>query len=99
MDAQRFSRFPVKKGEVISVAQPRGCTIKAESGELWITQKDLRDDIFLARGDVYHVSRDGLLVAQAMEPSLMSMTRVVQSTAVGKWQGAMSGLSMVEALS
>jgi len=99
MDAERFSRFPVKKGEVISVAQPRGCTIKAESGELWITQKDLRDDIFLARGEVYHVSRDGLLVAQAMEPSLVSMTRVVQSSVIETWQSAISRRSMVEALS
>ncbi|MFY8042768.1 MAG: DUF2917 domain-containing protein [Rhodoferax sp.] len=83
MDAGSFTKFPVKKGEVIRVAQPKGSTIKAESGELWITQKNIQDDIFLTRGETYHVFGDGLLVAQAMEPSLMSMTRVKRSSFMG----------------
>ncbi len=73
MSAAHFVRFPMKKGEVIKLAQPKGCTIKADSGQLWITQTNIKDDVFLAPGEVYTARQNGLLVAEAMTNSLMSM--------------------------
>jgi Protein of unknown function (DUF2917) len=74
MNPTRFARFPMKKGEVIKVSQPKGCTIKADSGQLWITQTDISDDFFVAAGEVYTASQDGVLIAEAMSNSFMSLT-------------------------
>ncbi len=74
MSDSRFSRFPLKKGEVISVANPAGAVIKVDRGQLWITQTNQHEDIFIAAGASYAPKQNGLVVIQAMESVLMSLT-------------------------
>lgn len=74
MDVKRFTRFPMKKGEVIQLAQPKGYVIKAESGRLWITQSNNSADFFIEPGDIYIAKENGALVAEALGHSLMSLS-------------------------
>ena len=74
MNANRFSRFPMKKGEVFKLAQPSGCVIRAEKGRLWITQTHRADDFFIEAGGAFVARGNDALVAEAMEPALLSVT-------------------------
>lgn len=81
MSDNRFTRFPLKKGEVISIANPIGSVIKADSGQLWITQSHQHEDIFIEAGGSFTPQQDGLIVVQAMNFALMSLTRKMPAAA------------------
>jgi hypothetical protein len=74
MDVKRFTRFPLKKGEVIKLAPRKGDVIKADSGHLWITQSNLTQDFFIVPGDLYIAREKGVLVAEALSHSLVSLS-------------------------
>lgn len=73
MNSTSFARFPMKKGEVIKLPKPKGYVIKADIGQLWITQSNLHEDVFVADGQSFSVHAEGVLVAEAMTDSFMSL--------------------------
>ncbi len=74
MDSQRVTRFPMSKGEIIRINQPAGWSIKAHTGRFWITQSNHHEDIFLDAGNVFVAKSDGILIAEAMNHALLSLT-------------------------
>lgn len=74
MDTQRVTRFPMRKGEIITIDRPDGWSIKAHAGRFWITQSNHQEDIFLESGNVFVAQGNGMLVAEAMNHSLISLT-------------------------
>lgn len=72
MDVKCSTRFPIKKGEVIQLAHLKEYVIKADSGHLWLTQKNLTQDTFIAPGDIYIAREKGAHVAEALSHSLVS---------------------------
>ncbi|MEO6918187.1 MAG: DUF2917 domain-containing protein [Collimonas sp.] len=74
MDSSRFIRIPLKKGEVFKLARPKGCVIRTVSGGLWITQANQTEDTFINQGGVFVAKEEGVLLAEAMESTLMSIT-------------------------
>ncbi len=73
MDSNRFARFPMTKGEVFKLTQPKGCTIKAGNGRLWITQTHHREDIFVEPGGEFVASESGLLIAEALSNTMLTI--------------------------
>lgn len=76
MKPSQISKFSMKKGDVISVAKPQDCVIQVDSGRLWVTQTNLNDDIFIDAGCACTTRQKGLLVAEAMSNTVMSMAKL-----------------------
>jgi len=72
----QISKRSLIKGEVITMAKPKDCVIQVVSGRLWITQSNQRADIFVDAGSACIPKEMGLLVAEAMSNTVMSMTYV-----------------------
>lgn len=68
-----ITKLSMMKGEVITMAKPKDCVIQVESGRLWITQSNQSDDIFVEAGSACVLKEMGLLVAEAMSNTVMSM--------------------------
>lgn len=68
------------KGEVITMAKPKDCVIHVDSGLLWVTQTNQSDDIFIDAGRDWTPKENGLLVAEAMSNTVMSMAYVKPGT-------------------
>ncbi len=73
MDSNRFARFPMTKGEVFKINRPKGCTIKAGNGRLWITQTDHPEDIFVEPGGEFVASECGVLIAEALSNTMLTI--------------------------
>ncbi|PFH10267.1 Protein of unknown function (DUF2917) [Collimonas sp. PA-H2] len=76
MKTSQVTRFPMKKGEVITMTKPKDCVIQVDSGRLWITQTNQSDDIFIEAGSACTPKENGFLVAEAMSHTVMSMRYV-----------------------
>lgn len=70
---KQLSQRTLKKGEVITMSKPKDCVIQVDSGRLWITQSNQRDDIFVDAGSACIPTEMGLLVAEAMSNTVISM--------------------------
>src|SRR5688572_27162494 len=55
----------IQRGEPLSVRLPIGGVVYAISGQLWITQEGLHDDIILEPGGRFGIERKGLVVIGA----------------------------------
>jgi hypothetical protein len=83
------------KGEVITMAKPKDCVIHVASGRLWVTQTNQNDDIFIEAGSDWTPKQNGLLVAEAMSNTVMSMVYVKPGTAHAENDNnALSGRSL-----
>jgi len=76
MKNSQITRFPLKKGEVITMAKPKDCVIQVDSGRLWITQTNQSDDVFIEAGNACTPKENGFLVAEAMSNTVLSMKYV-----------------------
>ena len=74
MDSRNVTRFPMTQGEVIRLNRPQGWTIKAHTGRVWVTQTNKTEDIFLEAGSVFTAVDGGVLIAEAMNHALVSLT-------------------------
>jgi len=83
------------KGEVITMAKPKDCVIHVDSGRLWVTQTNQSDDIFIDAGRDWTTKANGLLVAEAMSNTVMSMAYVKPGTThAGNDDSALSARSL-----
>jgi hypothetical protein len=69
----RFTRFPMRKGEVVTLARPLGRKVRVAQGQLWITQSDDRDDHFVSAGGSFVPESNRLLVAEALCAALVTI--------------------------
>lgn len=76
MKTSQVTQFPLKKGEVITMAKPKDCVIQVDSGRLWITQTNQSADVFIEAGSTCTPKENGFLVAEAMSHTVMSMKYV-----------------------
>jgi Protein of unknown function (DUF2917) len=81
MKTNQVTRFPLKKGEVITMTKPKDCVIQVDSGRLWITQTNQNDDVFIEAGNACTPKENGFLVAEAMSHTVMSMKYVKPGSA------------------
>jgi hypothetical protein len=51
------------------VEDARGVTVRVRRGRLWITERGLRDDVFLGAGESWQLRRRGRAVLQAEAPT------------------------------
>lgn len=95
MDSRNVTRFPMTQGEVIRLNRPQGWAIKAHTGRIWITQTNQSEDIFLDAGNVFVAQDGGVLIAEAMNNALVSLTgpkaAVVADRSIGEAFGLAPG--------
>lgn len=88
MSTSRFSRFPMKKGEVFKLTQPRGCIVRAEKGRLWITQTHQSTDYLVEGGGTFVAHGNELVVVEALAATLVSVTHVQPAATAATCTGA-----------
>jgi len=88
----------MKKGEVFKLARPKGCVIRAISGGLWITQSNHIEDIFIDKGNAFVAKEEGVLLAEALEASVMSVTyqSVVNVPSKSTWATVVAKVSTLQ---
>ena len=61
----RGSTVALPAGGLLRLESPRGLKVTCESGQLWITEEDQPDDVWLAAGQRVWLVGDGLAVLEA----------------------------------
>jgi hypothetical protein len=64
-DGLRGSTVALPAGALLKLRSPRGIQVTLESGQLWITEEDQPDDVWLAAGQRVRLVGDGLAVLEA----------------------------------
>ena len=80
MDKPQFTRFPMRKNETMSVFAPIGYEVQAHSGQVWITQSNKLDDVFLEPGQTYFANEAGTMVIEATMNSFVALTKSATRT-------------------
>lgn len=93
MDSRIVTRFPMTQGEVIRLGRPQGWSIKAHTGRVWITQSNNSEDIFLDAGGVFVAKEGGVLIAEAMNHALVSLTGPKAAVAASRSNAEAFGLA------
>ena len=62
------------RGSVLRIEDGRDVALYVWEGGLWLTQEGDRRDRYLGPGDCFRLERDGVTLAQAIEPSTVSLT-------------------------
>jgi hypothetical protein len=98
MSTDRFIRIPMKKGEVFKLARPKGCVIRAVSGGLWITQSNKIEDTFVNQGEMFVANDEGVLLAEALESGVMSVSYQMHASASPKnpWAAVVAMVSSLQ---
>jgi hypothetical protein len=98
MSTDRFIRIPMKKGEVFKLARPKGCVIRAVSGGLWITQSNKIEDTFVNQGEMFVANDEGVLLAEALESGVMSVSYQMNASAAPKnpWAAVVAMVSSLQ---
>lgn len=60
-------------GEVLRLPAAACATVECAGGSVWITQDGWNEDVILEPGESFDSRRDGLVLIQAFEPSLLRL--------------------------
>ena len=63
--AVRGSTVQLASGALLKLHAPRGMQLTVEAGQLWITEEDQPDDVWVATGQRVRLVGDGLAVIEA----------------------------------
>jgi|MudIll2142460700_1097286.scaffolds.fasta_scaffold123218_2 hypothetical protein len=69
------------RDQMLTISNGLGTKVTCARGMLWLTQNNDRRDFFLGHGESVTVSRDGIALVLAMEPSTVVMTAPVSRLA------------------
>ncbi len=61
----------LRNGQSLALPDIRGTALMVTKGTVWITQQDDTEDVILAKGDLWMVSRDGLTIIEAQNDASM----------------------------
>ena len=61
-------------GALLRLEGPRGLEVRVEAGQLWITEQDQPDDVWLAAGQRVRLVGDGLAVLEAKGDARFSIS-------------------------
>lgn len=64
----------MRRGSLLRIEDGRDTVIAVLRGELWLTQEGDRRDRYLAAGQSFRLDRQGVAIASAMSPSLVSLS-------------------------
>jgi hypothetical protein len=65
------------RGSLARIHDGRGLALEVWDGEIWITQERDRRDHFIGAGGSFQVEREGLVLAYALRPSLVTLSAMV----------------------
>jgi hypothetical protein len=65
------------RGSLARIHDGRGLALEVWDGELWITQERDRRDHFIGAGARFVLEREGLVLAYALRPSLVTLSAMV----------------------
>lgn len=78
MDANDESRFGMRKGSMLRIEDGLDQLIQVWEGGLWLTQENDRRDRYLGPGDWFRLDRDGLAIAHAVKPTILSVSAPIR---------------------
>lgn len=63
----------LQAGQIITLDDAEGTSVRARCGAVWITEEGIRDDFVLGAGENRVISQGGRTLIQAMETSWISI--------------------------
>jgi hypothetical protein len=64
----------LERGQTVNLSNARDTHVECESGVLWLTQYDDRNDVVLKAGESFVVDHDGLSIVQVFEHAKIRFT-------------------------
>ena len=61
---------------VLRIDDARGVVVEVERGLLWLTEEGDPRDRYVGAGDWLRLDRDGVAIANALEPTILILSRV-----------------------
>lgn len=65
------TRFLLERREMVELRHAMGARLQIAQGEVWITQEGDEEDYLLSPGDNFEISRSGMALVQAMQPTVL----------------------------
>ena len=87
-----YVQIDLDVGEAVSLFHAKGRSLRCLSGTLWVTEVGERKDLALAAGEVYHLTRRGRTVIQAVGSQQGATCLLAQATLQKSWGGIVHGI-------
>lgn len=84
MDDNDEARFGMRRGSMLRIEDGLDQVIQVWDGALWLTQEGDRRDRYLGPGDWFRLDRNGLAIAHAIRPTILSISAPIREKA-GPW--------------
>jgi hypothetical protein len=67
------------RGGLLRIEDGRGTRVRVQTGEVWITQAEDPNDVFLRAGEAFQLNRDGVALLQACSKAPLTMLSIEPS--------------------